>query len=169
MGFIELFGDSEEKKGRPQWQSRWTFILASIGAAIGLGNFWRFPSLTYEWGGAGFFIPYLFALFFIGLPICLMELSMGQIFQRGDIGVFRKMWPRLSGIGAASVVSGYTIVLYYNVIIAWAIYYFFAALFNKTVPWSESNYDTENNIYTDPDDGATYVYYNCPGYHIAEE
>jgi NSS family neurotransmitter:Na+ symporter len=77
MGFIEMFGETEEVKGRPKWQSRWTFILASIGAAIGLGNFWRFPSLTYEWGGAGFFIPYLFALFFIGLPICLMELSMG--------------------------------------------------------------------------------------------
>lgn len=66
---------------------------------------------------------------------------MGQIFQRGDIGVFRKMWPRLAGIGAASVVSGYTIVLYYNVVIAWAIFYFFAAVFNGTVPWSEENYD----------------------------
>lgn len=78
------------------------------------------------------------------------------------------MWPRLSGIGAASVVSGYTIVLYYNVVIAWAIYYFFAALGNSTVPWSESNYDTENNMYTN-DAGVETYYYNCKEYHIAEE
>lgn len=78
------------------------------------------------------------------------------------------MWPRLSGIGAASVVSGYTIVLYYNVVIAWAIYYFFAALVNSTVPWSEENYDTDNNAYTNEAGVETY-YYNCQGYHIAEE
>jgi SNF family Na+-dependent transporter len=76
------------------------------------------------------------------------------------------MWPRLAGIGAASVVSGYTIVLYYNVVIAWAIFYFFSAIFNGTVPWSEENYDGN---YEYQEDGTEVEYLNCPGYHVANE
>lgn len=78
------------------------------------------------------------------------------------------MWPRLAGIGAASVVSGYTIVLYYNVIIAWAIYYFFASFSSGPMPWSENNYDTDNNLYTNANGVQTY-YYNCKNFHIADE
>lgn len=89
------------------------------------------------------------------------------MYQRGDIGVFRAMYPRLAGIGAASVVSGYTIVLYYNVIIAWAIYYLFAAIFNKQMPWSEENYEISGSI--ELIDGVSTYYNNCPGMHIAEE
>ena len=56
--------DSEER-----WGSRMSFILAAVGAALGLGNFWRFPYLCFRWGGGSFFIPYLLALF-IGKYIC---------------------------------------------------------------------------------------------------
>ena len=88
--------------------SRTTFILAMVGYAVGLGNFWRFPYLCYTWGGALFFIPYFVCLFFIGIPVTLMELSLGQKFQRGDVGVFRGIHPRLAGVGAASVLAAYT-------------------------------------------------------------
>jgi SNF family Na+-dependent transporter len=57
-----------------------TFILAAVGAAVGLGNFWRFPKQAYKNGGAVFFIPYLLALFFFGLPLLVLELSLGQKF-----------------------------------------------------------------------------------------
>jgi len=60
--------------------NRPTFILACIGSAIGLGNFWRFPFLTYKNGGGFFFVPYLIALFSMGIPLLLMELSLGQKF-----------------------------------------------------------------------------------------
>jgi NSS family neurotransmitter:Na+ symporter len=123
---------------RERWMGgRPTFILASIGSAIGLGNFWRFPALTFKYGGAGFFIPYLMALFFFGIPIALKEVTLGQMFQRGDIGVFRGMHKRLAGIGLASVVSAATIVFYYNVVIAWSIVYFVQS-FKSPLPWDES-------------------------------
>jgi SNF family Na+-dependent transporter len=60
--------------------NRPTFVLAAIGSAIGLGNFWRFPYLTYKYGGAFFFFPYIICLLFMGIPLLLMELSLGQKF-----------------------------------------------------------------------------------------
>jgi len=79
--------------------------MAAIGSAIGLGNFWRFPYLCYKWGGGLFFIPYLSSLFLLGLPMMLLELSLGQLFQRGDIGVFHGIKPELFGVGLSSVFS----------------------------------------------------------------
>lgn len=77
--FINFFKDKDEGPTAPRqrWAGSVTFILAAIGSAIGLGNFWRFPSLCYKWGGGIFFVPYLFALFFLGLPMMLLELSLG--------------------------------------------------------------------------------------------
>ena len=93
--------EKEKSDGeRERWMNRPTFILAAIGSAIGLGNFWRFPYLTYKYGGAYFFFPYCVCLFLMGIPLLLQELSLGQKFQRGDISVFslsvtilRGCWP----------------------------------------------------------------------------
>lgn len=120
--------------------NRPTFILAAIGSAIGLGNFWRFPYLTYKYGGAAFFFPYIMCLLFMGIPLLLMELSLGQKFQRGDVSVFRGIHPRLAGIGLVSVLSAYIISWYYNVIISWAVVYLVAS-FKNPLPWSEFNTD----------------------------
>ena len=121
---------------RDRWSGRWTFVIATIGAAVGLGNFWRFPGLTYKYGGFGnFCVPYLFALFFMGIPLALMELGLGQKFQRGDVSVFRNIHPRLAGIGIVSVVACYTIALYYIVIIGWGVCYFLSSMRNP-LPWS---------------------------------
>ena len=127
---------------RQRWAGRWTFVLAAIGSAIGLGNFWRFPYITYKHGGSVFFIPYLLALFFIGIPMLLLELSLGQKFQRGDIGVFRGIFPRMAGIGIASIWSGLVIVTYYTIIIAWAILYW-ANSWVSPLGWSQEGYDNE--------------------------
>jgi len=106
---------------------------------VGLGNFWRFPGLTYKYGGFGnFCIPYLIALFFFGIPLLLMELGLGQIKQRGDVSVFRSIHRRLGGIGIASVMSSYIIAFYYIVIIAWSCVYVVAS-FNNPLPWSKDN------------------------------
>ena len=94
-------------QGRQRWKNRTTFILAAIGSAIGIGNFWRFPYLAYKHGGVIFFVPYLLALFLIGIPMLLLELSLGQKFQRGDIGVFRGIQPRIAGVGLTSVFSAF--------------------------------------------------------------
>merc|ERR1711988_1468840 len=127
---------------REEWLNRPTFILASIGAAVGLGNFWRFPYLTNKYGGGFFFVPYLIALFTMGIPLLLMELSLGQKFQSGDISVFGGINKRLRGIGVASVFSAYIICFYYNVIIAWALVYLVAG-FISPLPWSKDKADFE--------------------------
>jgi len=109
--------------------------MAAIGSAIGLGNFWRFPYLCYKWGGGLFFIPYLFSLFLLGLPMMLLELSLGQLFQRGDIGVFKGIKPELFGVGLSSVFSAFAINIFYTYLIAIACCYFFLS-FSPVLPWS---------------------------------
>jgi len=71
--------DADEGRGKPRqrWAGSVTFVLAAIGSAIGLGNFWRFPYLTWKWGGGYWFIPYLCSLMFLGLPMMVLELSLG--------------------------------------------------------------------------------------------
>ena len=79
-----------EPKEREVWSSRLAFYFASIGAAVGFGNVWRFPGLSVEYGGGAFFVPYLLALALIGIPLAILEIGFGQYFQTGDIGVFGK-------------------------------------------------------------------------------
>lgn len=145
MGALDCWRNKEEIEGkveRATWLNRPTFILAAIGSAIGLGNFWRFPYLTYKYGGGYFFLPYLLALFFMGIPLLLMETALGQKFQRGDISVFRGINKRLAGIGIASVFSAYIITWYYTVIISWSLVYF-ANAFKNPMPWSNFVEDFE--------------------------
>ena len=73
---------------REFWSSRIAFYFAAAGAAIGFGNVWRFPGLMVQYGGGAFFVPYLIALFTVGLPLSVLEIGFGQYFQTGDIGVF---------------------------------------------------------------------------------
>ena len=79
--WLECWKSKQERASgggeRERWMNRPTFILASIGSAVGLGNFWRFPYLTYKYDGAFFVFAYLVCLFFMGIPLLLMELSLG--------------------------------------------------------------------------------------------
>jgi len=122
-----------------------------VGYCVGLGNFWRFPYLCFQWGGATFFIPYFVCLLTIGLPVTFMELSLGQKFQRGDIGVFRGIHPRLSGIGLASILASFSITAYYNIIIGWSLIYLVMS-FISPLPWSVQNGTIDiatGNLYKD--------------------
>jgi len=74
---------------------------------VGFGNVWRFPALSVSYGGGAFFIPYLMALFFIGIPILILEIGFGQFFQTGDVNVFGGFHPRFRGVGVASVACGF--------------------------------------------------------------
>ena len=86
-----------------------------------------------------------------------MEMTLGQKFQRGDVGVFRGIHPRLAGVGLASVLASFAIVLYYNVIIAWALIYLIASFF-PTLPWSSA---LASN--------AAKTYKTCPDLYLSEE
>lgn len=127
--------DPEGGETREAWDSKITFILATIGYAVGLGNVWRFPYLAQKNGGGAFLIPYWIMLFAEGLPIFLLELAIGQRLRKGSIGAWKQMSPYLGGIGIASGVVSFNVALYYNTIIAWCLNYFVRS-FQFPLPWS---------------------------------
>ena len=69
---------NEERGG---FSSRIGFVLATAGSAVGLGNIWRFPYIAYENGGGAFLIPYFFAIFTAGIPLLILEYSMGHKYR----------------------------------------------------------------------------------------
>ncbi|XP_029663418.1 sodium- and chloride-dependent GABA transporter ine-like isoform X1 [Formica exsecta] len=127
-------GDYRQPR-RPHWANKMQFVLACIGYSVGLGNLWRFPYLCYKSGGGVFLVPYFLILVVCGVPLLYMELSIGQFTRRGPIGALGQVCPLLKGAGLSSVVISFLISTYHNVIIAYAIYYFFAA-FRADQPWS---------------------------------
>ncbi|PWA22965.1 hypothetical protein CCH79_00002029 [Gambusia affinis] len=119
---------------RDQWGGKYEFLLSCIGYCVGLGNVWRFPYLCYRNGGGVFLIPYFIMLFVTGVPLFLMELSLGQYGSAGPIMVW-KCCPLLKGIGIGMLCVSTLVCLYYNVIIAWTFYYL-GSSFQSPLPWS---------------------------------
>ena len=71
---------------RERWPSRFSFIMAAIGSAVGLGNVWGFPKVAYANGGGAFFIPYFVALLTAGIPLLILEFSVGQMMPHFSLG-----------------------------------------------------------------------------------
>jgi solute carrier family 6 (neurotransmitter transporter, GABA) member 1 len=144
----------DETMKREMWPSRAAFLLASIGSSVGLGNIWRFPGLAYSHGGGAFFVPYLVALFILGIPLLALELSLGKLFRSGDIVAFSRVSHRLRGLGLASIFGAFVINTYYTVLMAWIMVYFFQSFFNP-LPWTVTNPDIyfKQDILMLPSDG----------------
>ena len=134
---------SEKQKdtGRGEWNNQFEFILATMGFAVGLGNVWRFPYLVYKNGGGTFLIPYFCMLLFAGLPLFFMELVLGQYSGQGPAKVFGRISPVFKGIGFSMVLATFFVSLYYNVIIAWTLFYMFKG-FASILPWSSCTDDS---------------------------
>uniref|UniRef100_A0A8C1L6R8 Transporter n=1 Tax=Cyprinus carpio TaxID=7962 RepID=A0A8C1L6R8_CYPCA len=118
-----------------QWANKIEFLLTVAGAIIGLGNVWRFPYLCYKNGGGAFLIPYVLYLLTCGIPLFVLETSLGQYTNQGGITCWRKICPLFEGMGYASQM----IIVYgsitYIIIIAWAFLYLFSA-FSVELPWA---------------------------------
>ncbi len=116
-----------------QWSSRWMFMLAATGSAVGLGNIWKFPYITGENGGGAFVLVYLFCIAAIGIPIMMAEVMLGRRGRKSPINTMaqlaeeagsHKIWKYLGWMG---VIAGFLILSYYSVIAGWATAYVFRA------------------------------------------
>ncbi|XP_022911311.1 sodium-dependent neutral amino acid transporter B(0)AT3 [Onthophagus taurus] len=132
----KVFKPESGEDDRESWDSKLTFLLATVGYAVGLGNVWRFPYLAQKNGGGAFLIPYFIMLAVEGIPIFYLELAIGQRLRKGAIGVWNQVSCYLSGIGISSAVVSFNVALYYNTIIAWCLFYL-AQSFQSELPWSE--------------------------------
>ncbi|XP_059185153.1 sodium- and chloride-dependent GABA transporter 2-like [Centropristis striata] len=132
---------------RGQWSSKIEFLLAVAGQIIGLGNVWRFPYLCYKNGGGVFFIPYILFLFTCGIPLFLLETSLGQYTKQGSITCWKKICPLFEGMGYGSQVVVLYSSIYYIIILAWAFLYLFSS-FNSELPWAScrNSWNTETCV-----------------------
>lgn len=112
---------------RETWGSRFGFIMATAGFAIGLGNIWRFPYTTGTNGGGAFVLIYVVMVVLIGIPLFTAEISLGRKSQLSSIAGMRKLTGRKGSpwnlIGWLGVGTAFIISSYYNVIIAWVVAY----------------------------------------------
>ncbi|RSL45372.1 hypothetical protein CEP54_014296 [Fusarium duplospermum] len=134
--FLLLAPDSaKDDDGRDNFNSRSQFVLCAMGGAVGLGNLLRFPSVVFNNYGLQFFIPYAVALFLIGIPILLLEITLGQAYRGGCVTAWNNVNHRAKGIGLSMVFNGFSVVGYYVPILAWAMTYFRLS-FKSPLPWA---------------------------------
>ncbi|KAI1894087.1 hypothetical protein AGOR_G00112220 [Albula goreensis] len=122
---------------RETWGKKIDFLLSVIGFAVDLANVWRFPYLCYKNGGGAFLVPYLFFMVIAGMPLFYMELALGQYNREGAAGVW-KICPIFKGVGFTVILISLYVGFYYNVIIAWALFYLFSS-FTGDLPWVHCN------------------------------
>ncbi|XP_063114005.1 sodium-dependent dopamine transporter isoform X4 [Cavia porcellus] len=122
---------------RETWGKKIDFLLSVIGFAVDLANVWRFPYLCYKNGGGAFLVPYLLFMVIAGMPLFYMELALGQFNREGAAGVW-KICPILKGVGFTVILISLYVGFFYNVIIAWALHYFFSS-FSVELPWTHCN------------------------------
>jgi len=122
---------AEQKSMHGLWRSRWLFILAATGSAVGLGNIWKFPYITGENGGGAFVLVYLACICLIGIPVMIAEVTLGRLGRQSPINTMHslvkdqgvpKFW---GGIGWMGAVAGFLILSFYSVVAGWSLAYVF--------------------------------------------
>ncbi|MYF03885.1 MAG: sodium-dependent transporter, partial [Holophagales bacterium] len=119
------------------------FIFAAVGSAIGLGNIWKFPYITYANDGGSFVLVYLVAIVLICLPIMMAELIIGRITRQSPVGAFVEAARGAIGgrawgaVGALGTLGSFILLSYYALIAGWTVYYF-----GQCLSWSFRGFDT---------------------------
>ena len=138
------------------WKGNWTFVLAAAGAAVGLGNIWKFPYLAGESGGGAFVIVYLLCILLLGLPIMIAEIYIGRHGRKSPINSVRKIindyglnkfWLILGWLGA---LAGLLILSYYSVIAGIAASYIFSSIPSSELNPAEYSVEYYSNFKNSP-------------------
>ncbi|RHM08349.1 sodium-dependent transporter [Amedibacillus dolichus] len=142
-------------KNREKLSSRLGFLLISAGCAVGLGNVWRFPYITGQYGGAAFVLLYLIFLVILGLPIMVMEFSVGRASQKSSAQSFDVLEPpktKWHGIKYFAIGGNYLLMIFYTTVGGWMLNYCFKMLsghFNGSLHTEEVS-ATFSNMLADP-------------------
>lgn len=126
---------TEARRRSPQgsWTSRLAFVLALSGAAVGLGNVWKFPYIAGVNGGGAFVLVYLVCVFAVGLPIMMSEILIGRRGRQNPIATMATLGEKESGsrkwflAGVLGVFGSFIILSYYSVVAGWAVAYILEA------------------------------------------
>jgi NSS family neurotransmitter:Na+ symporter len=109
--------------------SKWGFILSATGSAVGLGNIWKFPYITGEYGGGAFVLLYLLTVLFIGVTLFIGEMFIGFVGQNDAVSSFEKLSNKAKNwkYSGFTFLTGLLILTFYSVVIGWIFYYLFAS------------------------------------------
>lgn len=130
---------------RGHWGSRLAFVLAAAGSAIGLGNIWKFPYITYVNGGGKFVILYLFCILLVGLPVILAEMILGRSTQMGPVGSVEHISGKKSGwrgMGMLGVFASFAMMTFYGVVAGWVLSYIVLSLIGRFNGMEASEFST---------------------------
>ena len=119
---------SEGTAPQEHWSSGLGFVLASIGAAVGIGNIWRFSTVVGQNGGGAYLIPFLLAVFLIALPLMVIEIKAGRALAADVVTAFEKVHHHLSKAGWLIIGVGFVVLSYYLVITGWTLAFVFFSL-----------------------------------------
>ncbi|MCO7216053.1 MULTISPECIES: sodium-dependent transporter [unclassified Halomonas] len=114
---------------RTQWLGRWGFVLAATGSAVGLGNIWKFPYMTGEYGGGAFVLVYLVCILSVGVPIMMTEIALGRRGRGSPIDAIRRVVKESGGsslwslFGWMAMLCGFLILSFYVVVAGWSFAY----------------------------------------------
>ncbi|MEM9122138.1 MAG: sodium-dependent transporter [Pseudomonadota bacterium] len=120
---------SLDAPGRGHWSGRTAFILAAVGSAVGLGNFWRFPYLAGENGGGAFVLVYLVCVLLVATPLVMAELLIGRRGQASAVASLRRLIDEAGAkglwvaIGWFGMLAGFLVLSFYSVIAGWILLY----------------------------------------------
>lgn len=116
---------NEAKTARAEWGTRFGFLMAMMGAMVGVGNIWRFPYVAGQNGGGAFIIAFLVLLFLLAVPGLMAEVALGRYTGKGVIGAFRDVTGAggLVGLGVVVVLVNIALMSYYSPLIGWTLYY----------------------------------------------
>ena len=115
-------------ENRENFKSRIGFIMTSAGCAIGLGNVWRFPFITGQYGGAAFVLFYLIFLVLLGSPIMVMEFAVGRASGKSAVRSFHELEPQGSKwhiFGYFAAAGNYLLMMFYTTVAGWMFAYIF--------------------------------------------
>jgi NSS family neurotransmitter:Na+ symporter len=135
---------------RGKWGSKFGFVLAAAGSAVGLGNIWRFPYAAGKNGGFLFVFFYLLSILLIGLPVLIAETSLGRFSGKNPVGAFKKIKPKgpWKLVGYLGVFTGIMILSYYTMIAGWSIGYLYKAVTGKFKAITSAGAENMYNSFT---------------------